>query len=128
MRYLLLIITLVSSLMFSAGSFAEWTPVTLSVDGDVAYLDYDRIRKHDGHRSFWLLTDARKPSDSGVMSEQIYSEGDCERFRYRNLTRIFYKQPMGKGKGDSQTSANQEWKYPPPDTVMEKLLNKVCAH
>ena len=42
-------------MMFSSNSFAEWVKVTRTVNGDTFYVDYERIRKHDGFVSFWML-------------------------------------------------------------------------
>ena len=53
MKYILLI----STLMFSAGSWAEWTEVSESVDGDKLYVDFDRIKKVNGLVYFWDLDD-----------------------------------------------------------------------
>ena len=90
-------------------------------------MELDRIRKNDGYVYAWMLTDYLKPDGTGNMSVKVYMEIDCKAFRRKTLTFIFYKQPMGEGEGDSQTSQNQEWHYPPPDSVSEGKLNTVCA-
>ena len=53
MKYLLLMSTLTTSLMCSAGSWAEWTEVSESADGHKLYIDYDRIRKVNGLVYYW---------------------------------------------------------------------------
>ena len=90
-------------------------------------MDLDRIRKNDGYVYLWSLADYLKPTKSGYMSDKAYREVDCEAFRYKNLTYIFYKQPMGEGEGNSETSRNQEWQYPPPESNIEIMLNFVCG-
>ena len=91
------------------------------------YIDLDRIRKNGGYFYVWRLEDRLKPNEWGTMSAKVYYEIDCKAFRYKKLTYIFYKQPMGEGEGDSQTSQNQEWQYPPHAGDDETMLNKVCA-
>jgi len=50
-------ILLVSTVLFSSASFAGWTEDGKNVEGDTFYVDYERIRKHDGHVYFWALND-----------------------------------------------------------------------
>ena len=127
MKYLLLLSTLTLSLTFSSASFAEWTLVGENVVGSRFYVDLDRIRKNDGYVYFWTLTDQLKPDEWGGMSTKVYYEGDCKAFRNRGLTYIYYKQPMGEGEGDSDSPSNPEWEYPTPDSVIEFMLNIICA-
>lgn len=105
---------------------AEWTKVSSNVTGNTFYLDFDRIKKHDGFVYWWQLTDLLKPTQSGTLSGQIYSQGDCGPFRYKNLSYILHKQPMGRDAGDRESSKNPEWNYPDPDSVDGTLLKLVC--
>ena len=114
--------------MFSSASSAEWTLVATSVgSGEKFYVDLDRIRKNDGYMYVWILQDDIKPDKYGDMSNKIYREIDCKGFRYKSLTYMFYKQPMGGGEGESANGDNPEWKYPPPDSNIEHIMNFVCA-
>ena len=62
----LLLTTLVFSLtMFASTSYAEWTKVDESVDGDTFYVDFERIRKVDGYVYWWSLRDYSKPDKYG---------------------------------------------------------------
>ena len=90
-------------------------------------MDLDRIRKNDGYVYVWSLADYLKPNKTGDMSNKLYREVDCKGFRYKGLTYIFYKQPMGEGKGESSSPSNPEWDYAPPESVDETMLNTVCA-
>ena len=90
-------------------------------------MDLDRIRKNDGYVYFWAVTDFLKPDKYGDMSSKIYREVDCKAFRQRDLTYFFYKQPMGGGQGESFNPDNPEWKYPPPESVVEFMMDTVCA-
>jgi len=131
MKNLLLLSTLTLSLMFSAGSFAEWTRVGSTGGGATTwYLDLDRIRKHSGYVYYWTLQDYLKPDEYGDYSDMFHTEGDCKRLRKRSLSLTSYKQPMGGGKGEGNSSiaeGNQKWNYAQPDSIAETILNRVCA-
>ena len=114
--------------MFSSTSFAEWKKVVESVNGDTFYVDFERIRKHGGYVYFWDLMDLLKPMhESGMLSLKNYHQGDCKLFRYKLLSSIQYRQPMGGGTGHSISFKNPEWKYPHPNSVDEHVLKKVCS-
>ena len=127
MKYLLLLSTLTLSLIFSSNSSAEWTWCERSFKGDTICLDEDRIRKNDGYVYAWSLEDFYKPTKKGHLSAKVYREIDCKVFRNKNLTYIYYKQLSGEGESESYSPDKPEWHYPPPDSVLENLLNKVCG-
>ena len=75
MKKLLLIFTLLfSTLMFSTPSYGEWTKVGANVRGTNFYVDFDRIRKHDGYVYFWTLNDYLKPTKRGTLSNKMIIE------------------------------------------------------
>jgi hypothetical protein len=129
MKTPLTIFTLVFTVMFSSTSFAGWTKVGENVNGVTFYVDFERIRKHDGYVFWWDLRDLLKPTKWGSLSSKLYKQGDCKLFRFKNLSSSFHKEPMGGGtpeviepKGD-----NANWKYPPPNSVDEMILKSVCS-
>ena len=125
----LILILLFSTAMFSSPSYAEWTMVsegTGTNSGDIFYLDYERIRKHDGYVYYWILIDYLKPSSTGILSSKLYVQGDCKLFRYKALSFSHHKEPMGDGTGDRSNPKNPEWRYPPPNSVNEIILKDVC--
>ena len=120
---------LFSTLVFSSLSYADWTRVSRNTVGDTFYVDFDRIRKHDGYVYFWELGDYLKPTKYGDLSAKIYSQVDCKAFRYSELSGAFYTNPMGNGTpSKSGSSQGTEWDYPPPNSVKEEILNLVCSH
>ena len=115
--------------MFSSSSYAGWTAVTLDINGATYYVDFERIRKHDGYVYWWLLEDYLKPSewkDLGYLSLKSYQQGDCKLFRYKNLSWSTHKEPMGVGTGDTGNVPDKEWNYPSPNSVGETVLQSVC--
>jgi len=129
MKKLLLIFTLLfTTLVFSSPSYAGWTEVD---KGNVMtyYVDFDRIRKHDGYVYYWELGDYFKPDQYGDLSGKRYMQVDCKLFRYKSLNYSFYTAPMGDGKSSSSSNTpNKEWTYPSPNSSIEIILKKVCNY
>ena len=113
--------------MFSSNSFAEWTKMGENMSGDTIYLDFERIRKHGGFVYFWMLGDLLKPTKFGDLSFKKYHQGDCKLFRYRVLSYVYHKQPMGKDTGETDNPKNPEWRYPTPTSIDEINLKQVCS-
>ena len=125
MKKHLIILTLLFTLMFSSTSYAEWTKYNENDVGDRFYLDFDRIRKHDGYVYYWRLSDYLKPTEFGDLSVKVYMQGDCKLFRIKGLSLTSYKYPMGEGDSDTETPSD-EWIYPHPEAGIEKSLNYAC--
>jgi len=130
MKPLLIITTIfLSSLLMASVANAKWTEVVKNVDGDTYYVDFERIKKHDGKVYFWELGDYLKPTKNGVISAKIYIEAECGRFRFRWLNQTYYKGPMASGTIIGSINIPQkDWNYPPPDSVAESKLKTVCNH
>jgi hypothetical protein len=126
MKSLTLFIALTFSVMLSSSSYAGWTEVSESEDGDVFYIDFERIRKVDGYVYFWELGDYLKPDKFGDLSAKVYKQGDCKLFRFKTLSGSFHKEPMGGGTGDVQEPIKKSWKYPIPNSSGETILKSVC--
>ena len=126
MKHLLNIFTLIFTVMFSSTSFAEWTKVVQNVSGDVFYVDFDRIRKHDGFVYYWRVADFLKPDKDGDLSEINFVQVDCKLFRYKILSGSFHKEPMGRGNPQTITPKNPQWEFATPNSVNESLQESVC--
>ena len=111
--------------MFSSTSSAEWTEVAVT-SGDTFYVDFERTRKHDGYVYFWELMDFLKPLH-GTLSAKRYFQGDCKLLRFKTLTYILHKQPMGRDVGETSNVKNPEWDYPHPKSADETVLIEVCS-
>ena len=62
-------------------------------------MDLQRIRKVDEYIYFYDLIDYYVQSKSGYLSAETYGIGDCKLFRYKFLTTVHHKEPMGRGTG-----------------------------
>ena len=122
----LILIFLFSTVMFSSPSYAEWTKVVEGASGNTAYVDFERIRKHDGYVYYWRLSDYLKPSPNGHLSVKTYKKGDCKLFRFKTLSWSFHKEPRGGGTGVTDNNPEKEWTYPIPNSVAEITLKQVC--
>ena len=71
-----------------------------SVDGDTFYVDFDRMRTNGSYVYYWQLSDFLEPINYGVLSDKVYNQGDCNMFRYKKLSKSYFKQPMGEGSGN----------------------------
>ena len=94
--------------------------------GNTYYVDFERIRKHDGFFYYWWLSDRFKPSNFGDLSDKHYSQGDCKLFRVKGLSASYHKEPMGRGTGDVDNRPDKDWRYPSPNSVIETILKSVC--
>jgi hypothetical protein len=120
----LILILLFSTVMFSSSSYAEWTNVVKNIKATF-YVDFERIRKHDGYVYWWELIDFLKPT-SGMLSGEIYKQGDCKLFRLKRLSVSFHNEPMGGGTGETVNEPDKEWRYPSPNSINEVILKQVC--
>jgi len=128
MKKTTLVTLLLSSILFSSPSYGEWTRVSTNVSGHNYYVDFDRIRKHDGYVYYWTLSDYLKPTKYGDLSAKLYRQGDCKLFRVKRLSSSYYTVSMGNGTPSASGSIEGEWDYPTPKSSLERILNSVCSH
>ena len=127
-KKLILIILIPTSLIFSSTSYAGWTLAAESVSGTQFYLDFDRMRKYSGNVYIWELHDYLLPDSDGTLSEKLYMEVDCKKFKKRIISSTFHDSPMGEGSPqDFETSNLNEWQYPSPESVREILIDAACS-
>ena len=127
-KFKMIAAALASTVALATPVFAEWTKVDKDVDGDTYYIDFDTIKENDGYVYYWEMTDMLKPFENGTLSGKFLKEVDCDIPRkFRNLSVVFYNQPMAGGNGDSYNPPN-EWKYPSPNTVAEGMANAACEY
>ena len=129
MKKLIILSTLIFSVTFSSPSFADWKKVGENVAVATFYVDFERIRKHDGYVYWWGLADFLKPSPNGMLSGKSYYQGDCKLFRHKVVADSHYNEPMGRGVlASGSNTPDKEWTYPPPNSLSENVLKRVCAY
>ena len=129
MKKTLFFLFIVSILLTSnVKSNSGWTLVSTSVKDDNYYVDFQRIRMSSGNKFFWYLIDYKTVDKFGDKSVVTYSEAECGSFKYKWLDNKYYASNMGKGKLNSHDPEESDWKYPVRESVMEKVLTKVCNY
>ena len=128
MKKLIAIFTLViSTVMFSSPSYAEWTKIASNIAGDDYYVDLTRIRENDGDIYFWEMTNYLKPTKNGRLSSLIYKQANCALFRDKFLTDSYFDTPMAVGTAASGSKEpDKDWTYPQPGSVSEAVLQEIC--
>ena len=116
------------SILISFNSYGEWKELGMNVAGDTFYIDKDIIKEHNRYVYWWVLKDYLKPDEYGTLSEKTYVQGDCGVNRYKWLSLIYYKQPMGEGSAETLSPLPEEWEYPPPESTGGFLLKYVCDY
>jgi len=125
MRKIIVITSLLFSILFSPPSFSKWE-IVKEGNGSAMYIDIERIRKIDGYVYYWELSDFQVPIMDGINSVRAYYKGDCKLLRTATLTYFWHKEQMGKGIAEEYTPPEQKWRYPPPHSSGETVLNFVC--
>ena len=114
-------------MMFSSTGYAEWTKVSSDGDGNIYYVEMERVRKQDGYVYFWVLSDYVKPfTELKLMSSKMYIQGDCGLFRYKVLQYVYHQEPMGRDVGETSEPVKTSWDYIQPNTFYEDFLNVIC--
>jgi len=119
--------------MFSPPSYSEWEYIGKSVKGIEYYVDFERIRKHDGYVFYWELkdyvTENEQKKHQGFKSAIGYIKGDCNIFRYKRLMLSFREGPMGMGDSFDLDYSEKEdpWHYQHPKSIGESVQNSVCS-
>jgi hypothetical protein len=117
---------LLFSILISFNSYGKWTEIG-SAEGNVFYIDTDRIKEHSGYVYWWDMIDLLKSNQWGDMSVQLYKQGDCGVNRIKTLSYNYYKHPMGVGTNGTDNTPN-EWDYPLPKSMSEVVLNYACNY
>ena len=114
--------------MISFNSYGEWIKYEIKdTGGNTYYIELDTIKEHGGYVYYWELIDLLKPLKSGTMSSKAYKQGDCGVNRYKELSVIFNKQPMGEGSGETYNPPDK-WRYPTPGSIFGDLLMHACIY
>ena len=106
----------------------EWKKLAENTNGDIIYIDFERIKQEGGYVYWWHLIDLVEPLE-GSMSVKAYRQGDCDEFRYKSSNVSFYSEPMGEGDMlEKFFEPDEDWTYPSPESSGELELKNVCEH
>jgi len=109
-------------------ALGKWKELTKNQRGDTLYVDFDRIKKHQGHVYYWYYIDYVR-SSNGLLSVKLYNKGNCRNFRFRDLqsskdARDFYKSRVAGTPNSPNTSSY--WTIPIAGSEIETELNTIC--
>ena len=117
MKQLLVLTTLISSLIMTSVTHAEWTEID-----EFRYVDYERVRqRNNGIYLVWYLTNA---TDHGSITFLV--ELDCKAIAQKLLTAKVYEKKFASGNVISKTGPNKNWQYAEPNSPLERYWTKVC--
>ena len=122
------LLVLLISILISFNSYGEWTRYGENTDNDTMYIDYSKIKDNKEFVYFWEMIDNLEPSSTGRMSSKAYIQSNCKTTQSKYLTFIFYNQSMGEGEGDPYTPDDEEWFYPPPESILYDIVESVCDY
>ena len=130
MKKILFLFLIISSVTISnTKAHAGWSHVaTAETSKDKYYVDFERIRLSSGEKYFWYLTDYKKVDQFGDKSNVTYSKVECVSLKYKWLDVTYYASSMGSGKENAHDPKETEWKYPKRESVLERVLNRVCDY
>ena len=111
-------------LLLTSQVFAGWIQVSKNVDGDIFYVDFDRIKKHNGYTYYYMLGDYLTPK-VGDLSVQYYRQVDCKSYRHRTISYVFYKQSMGKGTGQVDNKMG-DWDTTSKNSTNNTVHKMIC--
>ena len=117
---------LFSTVMFSLPSYAKWTMFS-EMFNRTYYVDFEGLRKYDEEVYFWFLVEAPTPNSLGQLSTKTYYQVNCRSFGLKALTWSIHKEPMGGGIGEGSGKPDQDWTYPPTNSLNGELLREVCS-
>jgi hypothetical protein len=118
---------LLFSILISFSSYAKWTEITSSIDGDTHYMNTENIKEHNGYSYWWELTDYLIPTQFGDISTIKYVQVNCETSGQKALSLSYYKHNMGKGTAQTSPSAALGgWRYFQPDSVGGVMMEHGC--
>ena len=78
MKKLIVLSTFFVSLLLATAVSARWTNIIRDHSGITFYLDVLRIVKNERYVYFWELIDYLEPTETGVLSHEVFAQGDCK--------------------------------------------------
>ncbi|MFZ9252411.1 MAG: surface-adhesin E family protein, partial [Hylemonella sp.] len=91
------------------------------------YIAPTTVRKDGDLRKVWSIQDLKERHIDGDLSLRAREEFDCKQERSRLLSLTTHSGPMATGDTLWKTSEPREWNDVPPDTLLEKKLQIICA-
>ncbi len=117
---------LLSILLISGSSWAQWSPVAVDIDATVFYFDFSTLRKEEESRKIWTLSNFLEKDSNGVLSGRMRMEYDCKSERHRVLSFRMFSEKDAKGIVLSEGNNPTPWNDIAPDTAAWRLMQAAC--
>ena len=111
--------------LFSQSAYAEWTMLAKDKRDNTYYLD-SAITRSGKIAKAWVLIDFSNPMIDVHSVKRLY-EANCDVGRIRIAYKMFYLDKGGVGTVRSTDAKPGFWNYPAPDSISEKLFDKLCG-
>lgn len=121
-------VKLFSFLLFalcSQSSYAEWTLLAKDKRENSYYVD-SAVTRTGKISKAWVLIDFSNPMIDVQSVKRLY-EANCETGRIRISYKMFYLEKGGVGTVRSTDAKPGFWNYPGPESISEKLFDKLCG-
>ena len=127
-KLLLIFILLFLKIILVSALQAGWYKVTEGSNGQVFYVDLERIEQKRGSVFFWQLIDYRRVDEYGDLSAKIYIKTDCTNLKLKWIKISYHKKAMGTDNTKELKPSNKisEWQYPSPYSTSKAVLDYVC--
>ena len=109
----------------SQSAYADWTMLAKDKRDNTYYLD-SAITRTGKISKAWALIDFTNPMIDVQSVKRLY-EANCETGRIRISYKMFYLEKGGVGTVRSTDAKPGFWNYPAPDSISEKLFDKLCG-
>lgn len=111
--------------LISQSAYAEWVMLTKDKRDNIYYLD-SAITKAGKISKAWVLIDFANPMIDVHSVKRLY-EANCSTGRIRISYKMFYLEKGGVGTVRSTDAKPGFWNYPAPESISEKLFDKLCG-
>jgi hypothetical protein len=119
-------ILVLSMLLMSTSSWAQWSPVAVDTDATVFNFDFSTLRKEGELRKIWTLTNLLEKDANGVLSGRMRMEYDCKSERHRVLSFRMFSELFANGIVLKEGNTPTPWSDIAPDTAAWKLMQTAC--
>ena len=111
--------------LLSQSANAEWAMLAKDKRENIYYLD-STITRAGKISKAWVLIDFSNPMIDVQSVKRLY-EANCETGRIRISYKMFYLEKGGVGTVRSSDAKPGFWNYPAPESISEKLFDKLCG-
>ena len=118
---------LLFSIFISFNSSGEWLKIAENTDGDVFYINPDRITRFKDSVTAKILLEKPKPGLHSVRSLKLSVRGNCKTNKYREEAVSYYRTSMGKGSTLYETNLTEGLKDVPKGSIGRIILDYVCS-